>query len=181
MKCDLCQKNDAMMHLSETIEGESRELHLCEGCAREKGAFSGSEFGLSGLLAGLADFGAAKPGVAGVRENLECGQCGMTYEDFRKAGRLGCGACYETFRRYLAPLLKRIHAATHHVGKVPAPKSARAKSKSAGDTVSEAKEGLRKLRERLKQAIASEQFEQAAHLRDQIHTLEAKRKKVKRP
>ena len=108
MTCDLCSKSEATVHLTEVIKNEARELHLCEACAREKGAeaveqpFAG---GLAELLAGLADLSAKLPEGAAVRA-ITCSQCGLTYEDFKKSGRLGCGACYESFRRVLAPLLK---------------------------------------------------------------------------
>ena len=166
MTCDLCGKNEATVHLTEIIDEETRELHLCEPCAREKGATAAQHFGLADLLGGLADFG-TKPEAGAKPSKTACSQCGMTYEDFRKSGRLGCGACYEAFHRYLSPLLKRIHGSTQHVGRVPT--SVQTKEAAPANE-------LATLKERLKSAIAQEEFEEAVRLRDRIRTLEGRTK-----
>jgi protein arginine kinase activator len=168
IQCDLCSKNEAVLHLSEVINGKSRELHLCESCAREKGAEQlalnapvegpgGTAAGsLASLLAGLSGQKASAP-------KLTCPQCGMTFAQFRKAGRFGCAACYEAFSRYLTTLLRRIHGSAHYSGKSPAPK--------APKKISE-KEKLLGLKAELQSAVKAEAFEKAAVLRDKIRTLE---------
>ena len=174
MTCDLCSKSEATVHLTEVINNETREVHLCEACAREKGAeaveqpFAG---GLAELLAGLADLSTQLPGGAAV-QMITCSQCGLTYEDFRKNGRLGCGACYESFRRVLAPLLKKIHGSGEHEGRVPPPLPAVLVKSGA-----EPKPDVPKLKEQLKEAVETESFEAAAKLRDKIQALEGKQKK----
>ena len=173
MTCDLCGKNDAAVHLTEMINDETRELHLCESCAREKGAQTAQQFGLAELLAGLADFGAKPESGGPARPKVTCPQCGMTYEDFRKSGRLGCGGCYEAFHRYLAPLLKRIHGSTQHVGREPAA--------AAPQAAEPAKDDLDRLKQSLKEAIAAEAFEEAVRLRDRIRALEKKEKRGRAP
>ncbi|MBI3332914.1 MAG: UvrB/UvrC motif-containing protein [Candidatus Omnitrophica bacterium] len=170
MTCDLCGQNEATVHLTEIINDSSRELHLCETCAREKGQQTAQQFGLAELLGGLADFGAKLEGGP-AKTKLSCPQCGMTYEDFRKSGRLGCGNCYEAFHRYLAPLLKRIHGSTQHVGRSP---SAAAPAQAQGEGP---KDELARLKTSLKEAVAGEAFEEAARLRDRVRALEAKLKK----
>lgn len=159
MLCDVCGKNQATVHLTEIINEQMTELHLCEQCAREKGAQMEQQFDLSDFLAGLADIGAQIPEGAG---DVRCARCGMTYADFRKLGRLGCGDCYSSFRKNLAPLLKRIHGSSHHTGKAPvsARKFTRLRDELAG------------LRVKLAHAIEGEHFEEAARIRDQIRTLE---------
>ena len=166
MTCDLCSKNEATVHLTEIINDQTRELHLCEVCAREKGAAAAEQFGLAELLAGLSDLG-SKPELKAALAS--CSACGMTYEDFRKTGRLGCDRCYETFRAILAPLLKRIHGSNKYAGRL-APAEVRKAASSA-------KDDLPHLKEQLKQAIASEDFEEAVRLRDQVRSLEKKKKK----
>lgn len=169
MTCDLCGKNEAAVHLTEIINDETRELHLCEACAREKGAAAAEQFGLAGLLAGLADFG-ARGGLK--TEPPPCPQCGLAYENFRKSGRLGCGECYENFARILAPLLKRVHGSAQYVGRLSPPARTAAKKKAALPD-----EDLAVLKERLKTAIAAEDFEEAVRLRDRIRLLERKKNK----
>ena len=37
MTCDLCGKSEATVHLTEVVDKQTRELHLCESCAKKKG------------------------------------------------------------------------------------------------------------------------------------------------
>jgi protein arginine kinase activator len=162
MVCDICGKNQATVHLTEIIDDQINELHLCEECARQKSAQMEQQFGLSDLLAGLAEF--EKPDLEKEAAVLKCGNCGLTYAEFKKIGRLGCGECYTAFKKYLGPLLKRIHGSSLHLGKMPL-KAAKAVSKRL-DT--------EELRQRLQRAVESEAFEEAARLRDQIKELDKK-------
>jgi len=175
MTCDLCSKNDATVHLTEVINSQTRELHLCEACARKKGEETQQFFtgGLAELLAGLSDLGAKLPGGAAVQA-IHCPICGLTYEDFKKMGRLGCGECYDAFRRVLGPLLKRIHGSTQYLGKLPPATKSKPVGPAAATAVAEPKQDLAKLKEQLKAAVASESFEEAVRLRDKIRTLEGK-------
>ncbi len=164
MLCDICGKNEATVHLTEIINDKVAKLHLCEECAKEKGQEMEEHFGLSDLLAGLADMGAniEPDGMQAVK----CPTCGFTYNNFKKVGRLGCGDCYEAFKGGLAPLLKRIHGADRHVGKVPL---------RVGKTVKDTRT-LQDLKLKMERAIQTEEFEEAAKLRDKIRELEKKTK-----
>ena len=169
MLCDLCGKNEATVHLTEIIDEQMNELHLCEDCARTKSAAMEQQFGLSDLLAGMADF--EKPNNKDEEVvTTKCPNCGLAYADFKKVGRLGCGECYNTFRKYLAPLLKRIHGSNQHVGKSPLkPKPALRSAKKKVD--------LQELKLQLQKAVELEAFEEAARLRDQIREIESKKAK----
>ena len=96
MQCDVCGKKKATVHLTEIVDEQMTEMHLCESCAREKSVQMEQQFGLADLLAGLADFGAQVKDIEKVK--IKCAGCGLTYEDFRKFGRLGCSECYASFR-----------------------------------------------------------------------------------
>ncbi|MFZ5800287.1 MAG: UvrB/UvrC motif-containing protein [Candidatus Omnitrophota bacterium] len=162
MLCDICQKKQATVHLTEIVDEVMAELHLCEDCAREKSIKMEQQFGLSDLIAGLSDFGKATEEVE--KTKLICQTCGFAYESFRKNGRLGCSDCYISFKKYLASLLKKIHGSSQHLGKAPTklPKVVKAKSQ------------LQELKTRLQYLIETEAFEEAAKLRDQIRELEAR-------
>jgi protein arginine kinase activator len=154
------------VHLTEIIDEQMNELHLCEDCARTKSSAMEQQFGLSELLAGMADF--EKPDKDDEEiVTAKCPSCGLTYADFKKIGRLGCGECYNIFRKYLAPLLKRIHGSSQHVGKSPL----KAKVKPAGG-VPKKKADLQELKAQLQKLIEKEAFEEAARLRDQIREIE---------
>lgn len=160
MLCEICGKNQATVHYTEIINNEATESHLCEDCARKKGAILKPHFPLADLLAGLIDF--KIPLTLEEEGRGRCSRCGLTYSDFKKIGRLGCGQCYDTFKESLAPLLKRVHGSNEHVGKSPT---------KAGKAMP-ATQQLRQLRERLQKAIRREEFEEAAKLRDRIREIE---------
>mgnify|MGYP001573845299 CR=1 FL=1 len=165
MQCDVCGKKKATVHLTEIVDEQMTEMHLCESCAREKSVQMEQQFGLADLLAGLADFGAQVKDIEKVK--IKCAGCGLTYEDFRKFGRLGCSECYASFRDYLGTLLKKIHGSNRHLGKLPA-KYQIVLSQTNADPLEE-------LKQHLKQAIQAESFEKAAELRDKIHELEKRK------
>ncbi len=160
MKCDLCGKK-ATVHLTEIVDDQLSEMHLCEECAREKSVQMEQQFGLADLLAGLADFGKNIKGQEKV--SLECAKCGLNYDDFRKFGRLGCSDCYKSFKIHLSTLLKKIHGSNSHFGKAPVGMSKVQKKKI---------EGIQELKQQLQQAIEVEDFEKAAGLRDKIRELD---------
>ncbi len=165
MLCELCKKSQATVHLTEIVNDEMAELHLCDTCANEKGAQVESNFGLSDLLSGLTDYG--RNDEEEERSNPVCENCGMSYEEFRKIGRLGCSVCYDTFASSLGSLLKRIHGSPVHLGKAPGRFAKPDKGKSTmGD-----------LRSQLETAIEREDFEQAAVIRDQIRRYQQKKAK----
>jgi protein arginine kinase activator len=166
MLCDICGKNPATVHLTEIIDEQMNELHLCEDCARQKSAQMEQQFGLSDLLAGMVEFGKPEKETE-VASSIKCVNCGLSYADFKKIGRLGCGECYRAFRKYLLPLLKRIHGSSQHLGK----------SLFKVAKVVKKKLDLQELRNKLQKLIEEEAFEEAARIRDQIKELERKEKK----
>lgn len=168
MLCEICNKNEATVHYTEIISNKMSEMHLCEDCAREKGTMIEPHFPLADLLAGLADV--KVPLKVGDGEIRKCSNCGLTYEDFRKVGRLGCAQCYYAFKHNLSSLLKRVHGSTVHVGKVPA--SAGKVTKTVSSDRSVAGTTLEDLRNKLQLAIQKEEFEEAARVRDQIREME---------
>ena len=161
MLCELCKEAQATVHLTEIVNDQMTELHLCEACANQKGAQVESHFGLADLLSGLADF--SKPQEPEEVPAKVCPTCGMSFEDFRKVGRLGCAECYTTFKRSLGGLLKRIHGSPIHLGKSPM---------RLIKTAKVAKTEMAELKRKLERAIEKEEFEEAARLRDQIRRAE---------
>ena len=168
MLCTICQQNEATIHLTEIVINQMVEIHLCETCAEEKGADFKSHFNFGELLSGLSDVGS----LLRSDKNVEtcCKNCGMSFDEFGKTGRLGCPVCYQSLGRALLPLIKRVQRSTAHVGKKPAKISGSVKR-----TIE-----LRNLEDRLRKAIQLEEFEEAAKLRDQIKKLEEKQEKKKK-
>lgn len=166
MTCDQCGSDDAVVHLTQIVNNQMSTFHLCEKCAAAKGLDTAPEavnFPLSDFLAQMGEGDAASAEPA---KDLRCSFCGLTFQDFRDTGRLGCPHCYATFEGQLRGLLRRIHGGTQHVGKVyltPDP--------SATDV----HKRLETLRRKLQRAVDTEDFERAARLRDEIRTMEPAR------
>ena len=168
MLCDVCHKKAATIHVTEIINDEVQEIHICEECAKKKGMMMNQKFGLADFLADLADFGLPSLEDEGaVKAKLRCTNCGLTFEDFKKIGRLGCSNCYEVFKKGLIPLLKRIHGSSQHNGKLP----------QKVDEKVRVDWELNRLQQKLHKVIEKEEFEEAARIRDAIKKLKDKRQK----
>jgi len=140
-----------------------KKMCLCEGCAEEKGVTDPTGFSLADSVLGggqLAESGH----LMSLREDEgePCPVCGFTFNKFQQVGRLGCSECYRTFGDDIHRRLKGMHKGTIHVGRVP-----------EGLLEAHARQQrLDQLRDRLEQAIASENYEEAAGLRDEIQEIE---------
>lgn len=166
MTCDQCGSDDAVVHLTQIINNQMSTMHLCEKCAAEKGLEVAPEsvnFPLTDFLAQMGE-GSASPDEPA--EDVQCSFCGLTFQDFREAGRLGCPHCYASFESQLRGLLRRIHGSTQHLGKVYLPPEPAA---------TDVRRRLETLRRKLQRAVETEDFERAARLRDEIRTMEPAR------
>ncbi|HNX91612.1 MAG TPA: UvrB/UvrC motif-containing protein [Candidatus Omnitrophota bacterium] len=165
MKCEMCHLREATVHLTEVINNKVAKLSLCEECAKQKGEEMQSHFGLTDLLSSLMDFGSVtdERGIQ-TESTVQCPVCKMTYQDFQKHGKLGCSKCYDAFDKELSALLKKIHGADKHTGKIP----------FMGKQLVKDQETLQRLKKELQMLVRSEQFEKAVIMRDRIKELEKK-------
>jgi protein arginine kinase activator len=160
MKCQRCH-NAATLHITEVLGDEQfEELHLCEQCA-QKYLYESQQKPAGGKGSSAAE-PVAEAEEAGLLSQHECPLCGIKFMEFRNSGRLGCPHDYQVFREELTPLLESIHGETRHCGKTPRrlPQNKQTQSE------------LIQLRNRLKQAVTKEDYEEAARLRDRIRQLE---------
>jgi protein arginine kinase activator len=155
MKCQSCGQRPATVTVTNIVAKQKRELHLCEECARDQHQIlDGPSLNLQALVQLIMGLPAAADPAG-----LTCPTCGLKYAAFRADGRLGCPDDYDAFRSALEPLLDRIHRSTRHRGKVPRAAGRRAE--------------LATLRDQLQAAVAAENYEDAARLRDRIRQKEA--------
>ena len=159
MKCQRCT-NPATVHLTNIENNKKREIHLCQKCAEAQQLIQKQELNLPAALHAL--IGAHVGPWTDELSRLACPACGIRYMEFRAAGRLGCPHDYNVFRAGLEPLLSRIHRAERHVGKRP--RRAVSLEKQAE---------LVELRGRLRAAVETEAYEEAARLRDLLRQKEA--------
>ncbi|HMP77628.1 MAG TPA: UvrB/UvrC motif-containing protein [Kiritimatiellia bacterium] len=154
MLCESCKERDATVHLTQVVDGAIKKLHLCEECAAKSGFDIQGPLSITDILLGM---GIEKP-VDKPESERTCPRCHMRRTDFKKTGRFGCAACYEAFAEELPPLLKAMHRSDHHTGKVPSRESVRVQASAE----------LAQLQQKMDKAIAAENFEEAARLRDSI-------------
>lgn len=163
MKCDFCDSK-ATVFLTQLVEGQMKKVCLCDSCAKERGVTDPTGFSLADLLLGglpatAPTGGAARPtGLSGKR----CPTCGFSLDDLKRVRRFGCSECYTVFRSEIAPMLGGMHKGISHIGRVPEGLMA----------MQFRSQRLEELRNRLDKAVSSENYEEAAGIRDEIRTLE---------
>lgn len=174
MQCEYCN-NKATVFYTQIIDGIGKKSCLCESCAHEQGITDPE-----GFLLGSQDIenhGApSKPKALPTIEipvskqsDRCCPGCGFAFDDLKKTGRLGCSKCYDFFRAEIKNNLGGMHKGTSHTGRVPA---------GMLEAFKERQE-LEKLEEKLNLAINSEDYEEAASLRDQISKITSPEQQTK--
>jgi protein arginine kinase activator len=94
----------------------------------------------------------------------------MSFAEFRQKGVVGCPDCYDAFDRQLAPMIERAqNGATSHCGKCPA----------RGGASIDRQLQIQRLVKELEDAVAAEQYERAAELRDRLREMETATPKAK--
>jgi protein arginine kinase activator len=164
MPCDQCHEREAVIHLTQIVNEQVTTLHLCERCAAEKGVESASSVTKTPLGTFLAQMSkGVGDQIQAPKTGETCARCGGSLQDFRESGRLGCPECYRSFEAPLRDLLRRLHGSTHHVGERYAER---------GNGTADHRQAAADLREQLRLAVETENFELAAELRDRLRVLE---------
>ena len=145
----------------ESPQSAVNEHHLCEICAQTKDLPHTQSPGTA-VQANVWKLLQITAEQKRRREELKCKGCGMSVDEFRSKGRLGCAECYEVFRGPIAELLERVHGAMQHIGRVP----------GLSDDDLERMQRLSELRRELDAAVREEAYESAAGIRDEIDSME---------
>ncbi len=163
MRCQNCGENPATIHTVLIAGGMTRELFLCDECAKKRG-FSFNKVPL------LISFITAKQPDAEACESKTCPRCGSSLASLREEGVLGCSSCYQALAAELSPIIRRAQGGRlRHVGRRPARRFAKIVDAPAPAPAAEpAPEPLELLEEQLRQAVVKEEYERAATLRDEI-------------
>jgi protein arginine kinase activator len=161
--CSICKEKPATVFLSKiSSDNKKQDFNLCDVCAKAKGVDTDPAAFLVADADIMLGLGAAQEIEQAVGTDLKCPRCGFSQADFKKSGRLGCPDCYKTFSEGLSGLLKTMHKGTRHTGKAP---EVLRLSRENSDR-------LKTLQKKLNKAIESENFEEAAQLRDEIKQLD---------
>ena len=199
MLCDKCHSREAVINYIEIAGGVRRQVHLCESCAAEMTGLRPdlSSLGNASFLANLL------ASVLGVRDdetmdheslrktNIVCPSCGMTYNEFVKYGTFGCPDCYKTYNFLLDSYLKKIQGNCEHSGKYPfysgetvhvgqagqndQPSASPDSDHDIAITVDE-DSAEAELQAALGRAVAREEYEEAARIRDIIRAMKESKK-----
>lgn len=151
------------MFLTQIVNGKVSELALCESCARAKGLFDPQSLTFAEKFFPeefkqrvdqlVRELSSGEPAAEQAPPPMSllssCPVCGFGVEDYRRTGHLGCPDCYTVFARELDP-------------------SAETPEEAFSEPPAVAKARLQK---ELQQAIAREDYERAAELRDRINAL----------
>lgn len=138
MKCEMCHKVDARQAIRKEINGEEQELYVCSSCAElESRPKKKTTLTIEGALPPPQVLQAIKETLPELMNllmdasleilghnslassEMKCPQCGITRAEYRKASRLGCAICYETFIKDLDGVIQEMNRIPRHVGKSP--------------------------------------------------------------
>ena len=168
MLCDGCHENEAIVFYTEIINGEKKELHLCEACAAKETGMDHSFVSLTdtSFLANLLASVLGKRQETDDEENLKktnlvCPSCHMTYNEFLKKIQ---GNCEHTGKEPL------YGGETVHIPSITADAD-HAEMKDVEQDIAftvDAGSTEEELRAALKRAVAKEEYEEAARIRDII-------------
>lgn len=150
MDCQKCGCRPATVFLTTVVGNDLKRTDLCGECAQEAGAVP-----VAGFLP-VESLPATSPRST-ADESDRCPACGFSSGSFHKTGKLGCAVCYERFSSLLQAVLQESQKGVLHIGKRPSRRSASPKD----------------LESELSQLIRTEQYEEAAKIRDRIAGLKA--------
>ena len=176
MLCENCGKREANVKYTQNINGEKKEMFLCENCSEKLGIEKSFNMPIN-FSSFLEDFFDDMESTSfipslGIQNVLQCKNCGMSFDDFMHTGKFGCSNCFGTFESKIDPILKNIHGNNRHVGRIGKIQEDEQSNLKENDRDKENLIEIEKLKESLKEAIRTEKYEEAAKIRDEIKKLE---------
>lgn len=180
MKCENCGNNEANVKYTQIINGEKKQMFLCEECS-EKLGINDIHFNMPiSFNSFLEDFFNDMNEInlipsLGESKTIQCDKCGLTWDNFLHTGKFGCSNCYDDFSSRIEPILRSLQGATSHIGRIGEIRSGNNVKQNLDDKMEvENKEvtEIEKLKQDLKNAIKDERYEDAAKIRDEIKKYE---------
>jgi protein arginine kinase activator len=169
--CQICVKRPATTHLTELGpgSGQVQELHLCATCIQQLGLkLEAGPPSIASVLDrkddGQAEAGPPAAGATAAASEARCPVCGLTFGEFGSGKLFGCANDYTAFASQVEKLLRRYHGAVQHGGRQP--------GSHAPAPVDERQIRRTRLDAALREAVASEDYENAAKLRDELRRLD---------
>lgn len=171
MICEYCKERPATVTIQRGTPSGIVEQHFCETCAHQlnySNMLSNDEpISIQQLLSQWFGGEALQKSPNHRRpatKELTCSGCNVTYREFLTVGKFGCATCYETFREYVPSVFRKLHSGhSSHIGKIPLSFNKRFAVKKQ----------IEEIRTKMQEAVATENFEKAAALRDEANALQA--------
>lgn len=156
--CEICGKRPATVFIRSQAGEQVSTHYLCAACAAKMGGATVLDMeGIADILQKL-ETECETESVEEPETDMVCPVCGTSYRTYREIGVLGCPSCYDAFSDALQPLLSRIHGAS--------------RQGEDGESIQSREANMDILKIRLLAAVSAEEYEEAARLRDCIHSLE---------
>lgn len=168
MICAICGEREAVVFMRRSGGNGSGDVALCGECARERGLSVGKgriELRFEDLLSAPSADAPSRP--------VTCPHCGLSQEDLRADARLGCLGCAAAFRPEIERYLR-----ARSMGPLFVPDGAAgARGQGAGGADVAGKDPGAALRA----ALAAEDYEKAAAIRDRLPAAPGKGKSLSAP
>ncbi|MGL4982716.1 MAG: UvrB/UvrC motif-containing protein [Treponemataceae bacterium] len=166
MKCELCGVNEAVLYVQQMNKNEMKTFHLCINCLKERGIspFDTSHGVVSSLNNLISEITQLKSSVA--QNSPVCPVCAENLYTIMHEKRCGCPECYTAFKTEITDLLQKEKITRNYTGlyKGDLPKKLPAFRSILTDRMT--------FHKKLEQAVANENYEQAAIYRDRLKALE---------
>jgi protein arginine kinase activator len=150
--CEKCGQNPADIHIRQIINNEESELYICSKCAEKMQKKILSFLKMNNFITGMMQQ------VEPEDEEKVCPLCKFDIDKIRKLGKVGCAKCYDVFASELTPIMNKMNI--------------NRAIKEKNNTI---KNEIDSLQEKLNEAVAKEEYEKAAELRDKIAELKGEK------
>ena len=161
--CDCCKKNVAHYFYKEYVNGQKLDIALCEECNANSNIAESYNVFMSSLF---NDF--MPTSYAVVNQPKKTCKCGCTEEDILSTGRFGCSECYKTFSNIVNAYVSKLGGRTY-AGKMPAHMISKSVKVPTLD------EKINDLKQKLNQAVKSENYMLAKQYKAELDSLMSRR------
>ena len=159
MQCEICHLRPASRAVTRPVDGEPRELYVCDECARTAAAPVASAEG-EGAARAVSDllFSIGFPVPASKKaQGKICPGCGLSRGELREKRRFGCPRCYETFETDARTFLSE---------QIPAgPRSREAPAEALEERE------VARLKASLSKAVKEDRYEEASKIAERLRQL----------
>lgn len=163
MICDMCRSNEAVIYVEQTSRLGIKKINLCQQCAVTCGISPEShkiERQIGSLFKQIRQLKREKA----LENDSACPVCGQLRSEFWTSGKLGCPECYEIFKPEINKYFSKRKITARYTGSMPR-RLSNFRSVLTDRAV---------IREKLEEAVKSEDYEKAAFYRDYLHAIEKK-------